>query len=75
MKINKVKITDGDLIYLTRAEASRESLEKEVESIDVWAKSKGLNNIMVMACTGDLDSITVLSVNDVFEDVVIKEKE
>jgi hypothetical protein len=75
MEINKIKITDGDLIYLTKAEANRDSLEKEMEAIDTWVKSKSLNNVMVMASTGDADSITVLSVNDAFEDVVIKGEE
>ena len=74
MKINRLKITEGDFIILTKCGMDNRTSLEYSKYIDGWVKSKGLEHVSILAHEGQEDSITIISVNDVFEDVVIKGK-
>lgn len=73
--INKTKVTDGDLIFVTLEgdvdQLMANYLKTQMES---WLKDKGFNNCKVMISGGDgiKINLNILTVNDVFEDEVLK---
>ena len=70
------KITDGDLILVQADEAmSEKNFAKLGEIIGNWCRSKGLKNVSanLIPTKGSKIEVVVLSVNDVFEEEVLKD--
>ena len=75
--ISKLKVTDGDMVFLNieatdSNDVSTEYLERIRKRVQDWLKTKGLNNVEVVITGGSMRvDISVLSVNDVFENSVL----
>jgi len=72
-----IKVTDGDLLHIhvegNSDQITSSHLERIREKIVKWASKKGLENVEVLVSGGDHKIvITKYSVNDVFEDEVLK---
>lgn len=72
--INRLKITDGDLvmIHVPLEYPDAEGLDLIITAIKSWVNKHGLNNTVLLAVPCNEFKITVLSVNDVFENEVLK---
>ena len=74
--ISNLKITDGDLIIVNLESPDNISMahiERVRDKIDKWCKSRGLQNVEILIGGGKVSmSVTKLSVNDVFEDELLK---
>lgn len=72
--INKLKITDGDLvmIHVPLEYPDAEGLESILKAIQFWIKKHGMNNVTILAVPSNEFKVTALSVNDAFEDEVLK---
>ena len=71
----KLKVTDGDFILIEHPqEITQESRSHIAKAIHSWLKSKGLNNVEAMMVSSDVGGFrfTTLTVNDVFENEIIK---
>lgn len=72
----RLKIADGDLIIVGAID--QKSGEKMGKAINEWLKHRGVNDVEILISFGqgnDPQKITVLSVNDVFQDMVLDGKE
>lgn len=72
-----MKVTDGDLIVinLDGDNISTLHIERLREKVKKWVDARGLNNVEILISGGDVKmSIAKFTVNDVFEDEVLKEK-
>ena len=72
--MTKLKITDGDLIIvMLNSGSTADFLNRVRDSFQTWLTEKELHNVKVMVASGgEQMNITVLTVNDVFEDEVLK---
>jgi len=73
--ISKLKITDGDLIVvnLEGDNVPQAHIERVREKLDKWCKGRGLQNVEILIGGGKIKlNIASLSVNDVFEDELLK---
>ena len=73
--VSKIKVTDGDLLLVNIKGngVSQDYMEKFRNRLEKWASKKGLSNVEVMVSGGDINiDITQISVNDVFEEEVLK---
>ena len=74
-----MKITDGDFILLS-IRGPKDTAEEMCKMVKRWCKERGLHNVMVEGLaspadahnTGTLVDVNVFTVNDVFEDGVLK---
>jgi hypothetical protein len=73
--ISKLKITDGDLIVvnLEGENVPQSHIERVRDKLDKWCKQRGLENVEILIGGGKIKlSVAALSVNDVFEDELLK---
>lgn len=75
--IKSLKITDGDLLMINLGDADKltqKHIETYGEHLRKWLKSKQLMNCVVQVSAGYSDQFAVVhySVNDVFEDELLK---
>lgn len=72
--ISTLKVTDGDLLLIhMEGDLSQAHIERVREKIKKWVEAKGLSNVEIMVSGGKLNmQIAKLTVNDVFEDSVLK---
>lgn len=73
----RLKIAEGDLIII--GAINKATAMKLGEGINEWLKHRGISDVNIMLGFGEEYSntpatITVLSVNDVFQDVVLNER-
>jgi hypothetical protein len=72
----RFKISDGDMIIVPIKDDTPYSTSNMIRDyLTQWAKDRGLHDVRIMVANGIMDpsqGITVLSVNDIFEDVVLK---
>lgn len=73
----RLKISDGDLLFVSYPKDTSDQGKKLLsKAINDWCKGKGLNNVDSYLVASAIDSgisFSVLSVNDVFEETVLKE--
>lgn len=74
--IGTLKVADGDLIIVNmEGDLSQAHLERIREKLKKWVDARGLQGVEILVSGGKVDMrITKLTVNDVFEDEVLKEK-
>lgn len=72
--ISKMKVSDGDLIIVNigSTDISQKHIEFMRDRLRKWAAAKGLNNVEFVVTAGSDMSLTQLTVNDVFENEVLK---
>lgn len=73
--INKIKVTDGDLIFVTlEGDVDHQFANYLKTQVENWLKDKGFTNCKVVISGGDgiKINLNILTVNDVFEDEVLK---
>lgn len=73
--ISNLKITDGDLIVvnLEGDNVPQAHIERVREKLDKWCKTRGLQNVEILIGGGKIKlSVAILTVNDVFEDELLK---
>ncbi len=75
----RLKVSDGDLIILSLSgeNVSRDFVDRLRERIQEWLDSRGLTECDTLVAAvdnkgGNAIGVTVLTVNDVFEDTVLK---
>lgn len=71
---SKFKITDGDMVMVNlKGKPTQDYLNRVRDRLEKWAKAKGLSNVEFLMSGGDINvQVNVLTVNDVFEDEVLK---
>lgn len=78
MEMNRLKISDGDLIVITMGgELTQSHMSIIREKFEQWIGERGLQEcrVLVMSGVGEEGiSIKVLSVNNIFEDEVLNKK-
>ncbi len=74
MKYANLKVTDGDLLLVhMEGDLSQAHIERVREKIRKWIDARGLQNVELIVSGGKLNmQIAKLTVNDVFEDEVLK---
>ena len=72
--MSTLKVTDGDILLIhMEGDLSQAHIERVREKIKKWIDARGLNNVEIMVTGGKFNTqITKLTVNDVFEDEVLK---
>ena len=73
--ISNLKVSDGDLlmVHLEGGNVSSAYIESVRAKLFKWCQAKGLSNVEIMITGGDVRmSVVKVSVNDVFEDEVLK---
>jgi len=72
--ISKMKVSDGDLLLINLGgnDLTQKHIEFMREKIKRWLLGKGLNNVEIVVTAGAGITIGQLSVNDVFENEVLK---
>ena len=72
--ISNLKISDGDLLVIhMEGTASQAIMENYKRRLEMWIKSRGLQNVEIMVSSGEMIlNITKFTVNDVFEEEVLK---
>lgn len=69
----RLKVTDGDLIIMSITDQFDAQLLTQVtDLLKKWVTARDLKNVTYMIVTSTVFSITVMSVNDVFEEQVLK---
>jgi hypothetical protein len=76
--MDRIKVSDGDLIIMTVGGDTSTSNALTIlrEKIEQWADERGLQGCRVLVAGGvgaHGTDIKVLSVNNIFEDVVLKD--
>lgn len=75
--INKSKITDGDLVFITlEGDVDQQIVSCIRSQMENWLKDKGLSNCKV-AIAGGTDikvNLNILTVNDIFDNEVLKKE-
>ncbi len=69
-----MKITDGDLVFLTIKGRLNDDLLSNIRgSFNKWAQSRGLGNCTLVLLSGEGLEVDInsMSVNDVFENTVL----
>ncbi len=74
MNFSNIKVTDGDLLFVhMEGDLSQAHIERIREKLKKWIDAKGLQNVELMVSGGKLNmQIAKFSVNDVFEDELLK---
>ena len=75
--ISILKITDGDLIVvnLEGDNVPQAHIERVRDKLDKWCKTRGLENVEILIGGGKIKfTVAALTVNDIFENEVLKEK-
>jgi len=71
-----LKVSDGDLLVVKIGgpKTSSYSRRQFVDEVKEWVKNRGLHNVQILVHETDEDSasISVLTVNDPFENTVLK---
>ena len=72
--ISTMKVTDGDILLIhMEGDLGQAHVERVREKIKKWIDARGLNNVEIMVTGGKFNTqITKITVNDVFEDEVLK---
>lgn len=72
--ITNLKVTDGDLLIVhMEGDLGQTHIERVREKIKKWVDARGLQNVEILVSGGKLNlQIAKLTVNDVFEDSVLK---
>lgn len=72
--MRNLKVTDGDLIVfgVPLDYDDPDGLELIITRLRSWIAGKGLKNTEILVIPSSKIEITVMSVNDVFEDEVLK---
>lgn len=73
--ISNLKVTDGDLLIVNmEGDLSQAHIERIREKIKKWVDSRGLQNVEILVSGGKVNmQVVKFTVNDVFEEEVLKE--
>lgn len=75
--INRIKISDGDMLVISAGGGSwsDSSRKKLLDEVGKWLNKRGLHDveaIMIPNSKSEETTFNVFSVNDIFEDTVLK---
>lgn len=74
--MNKIKITDGDLVmvHVPLEYPDPDGLDLIINVIKKWITTHGMTNVTTIVVPSKEFKVTILSVNDVFYDEVLKKE-
>lgn len=77
--MQRIKVGDGDLVIIKYPEGRSYQASEIMQEVKHWVEKRGLQEVRIISATSSKEAteidICVLSVNDMFQDVVIDDKQ